>query len=209
MKQPIFQKTSSAIRPLLLLLGLLMLSYQVAGQEENPAEPLGSKAQYIRFKSGISIGPFMTIEESFFFYNYGIYMFAEFQRTIHRNWLYGLSIDGMLPATGNLLPLVKNVSVSIYHRLPIIRDRLFVLPGLGVGSNIIFVEDDRPRMGPTVNVNLSMLWQVSPGMFLEFSPLLIYPTRANIPVSYALYEAHPNSMAFTISAFTIGITFGR
>jgi len=188
----------------ILLLLLLLQVNTVFGQEETQIEVPVAKAEYFRFFTGFALGPIMTIRCKFDIYNIGMRIFGEYQRELSKNWFYGISFDGMIPATGNLVPLLKNVSVSAYFRWPIIRERLFLLPGLGLGCNFIFIEDEPLRLWPTTTVNISMLLQVSPNAFLEFSPLLIYPTRMNFPLGFRWFDPHPHNIAFAVSILSIG-----
>jgi len=188
-------KHPSAIVLLLFLL-LVLPGKTVSGQEDAPL----IKGSYFKITSGITLGP-VTMEP--FIENIGIRIVGEYKREFGENWLYGVSLEGMIPVAGFLLPVVKNASFTAYFRWPLIKDRLFLLPGVGLGGNLLIEEGVSLRAVPTVSANLSMLWQVSHNAFVEFSPLLIYPSRLNFPINFI----SPGGGTFIIPIASVGLKF--
>ncbi|HSV88879.1 MAG TPA: hypothetical protein VLH61_09575 [Bacteroidales bacterium] len=191
-------KVPSAVITLVFLMFLLPAKPAMS-QEEAP-EPKGA---YLTFETGVSFGPIMVIDCYLDVHNIGVRIFSEYKRGIRDRWYYGISFDGMIPISDQFLPLSNNVSVTAYHRLTFVQEKLFLWKGLGLGSNFIFVEDDPLRVGPTLSLNLSMSWRFAPNAYFEFSPFLLLPTRLHIPLSFIA----PHNAAMTIPFPSVGLKF--
>jgi len=188
-------KSLSTILPLLTIL-LLLPSKTVVGQEE-VQRPTN---EYLKILSGITFGPWDFFDNTMEMQNIGFRIGGEYKREFGKNWLYGVSLEGLIPLV--LFPQAMNVSFSVYYRLPLVRDRFFLLPGVGLGGNFVLEGDEIPiRVVPTISGNLSLLWRVSPATFIEFSPLLVAPTRLNIPIPTVV----EGEARFKISLLTVGI----
>ena len=172
-------KNPSVISTIFLLLMLPPL-FAVAGQVENPKDAEVNKPYYIRIVP--SLIAFFYHDRYSDFHSMGIRILGEYKQEFRHNWFYGIGFEGFVPATGYLTPLVKNLSISVNYRLPLVGDRLFLTKGLGLGSNFIFIENDPLKVRPSLNVSLYALWRISPTLYLEFSPFfIVLPTRHTMP----------------------------
>lgn len=196
--------TKLAMKVLIFLM-LLLPTQTALPQSDSPTDAKPQRREYVRFMTGVAMGPIMTYRCVPDVHNVGIRIFGEYNRFFENRWLLGASLDGMIPATGRLMPLLKNISLTAHRRVQISESNLYFLTGVGIGGNVIFLENEPIRVGPTVSFNFSMLWRVSPNAFLEFSPLLFLPTRVNAPLSDMFTHYHPHSFAFTFGFPSIGI----
>ncbi|HAJ99305.1 MAG TPA: hypothetical protein DCM62_04700 [Bacteroidales bacterium] len=184
----------------ILLTAILLLGNKSMGNNANPIEEPNSSLRQIRIMPSYGI-LFLRADNGREVENQGIRIFGEYHRRFFGRWHYGIGLDGMIPISGNIQPLLKNLSFTVYYRLPVIGDRLFFVQGLGVGANFLFREGASMKISPSLNVNLLAQWRVTHNLYLEFSPMLILPTRHSLPM--------PNSknQAFPLAYPSIGLTF--
>jgi len=130
-------KKPSAILLILLLL-LLLPAKTSLGQDDSQMKGPVAKSEYLRFVSGYMMVSYSN--RTCDLQNQGIRIFSEYQREFSKNWFYGVGIDAMIPVIGRTHPLVKNLSATIYHRLPLVPDRWFLSHGVGLGATLFFMK---------------------------------------------------------------------
>lgn len=133
----------------------------------------------------------------------GFRLFLECQKEIVRNWYYGYSYEGMVPLNiKEFKPLTHFVSLSIYYKINLYKDRISFVPGIGLGA--VHHYGNYNEFGLAANASLILSIRVLKNIYLELPPLILTPPP-RIYYSPLGFKRDNHLLALTDCAFGIKI----
>ncbi len=152
----------------------------------------------------------------------------EYSRQIKNNWFWGVTMQnsfgfgrmltydyagmGPDPYRNTVYQYIYTLSGMAYYRLPIVKSRLYLRPGLGLGMGYHQIKDHinndsrlKDKVLPYLNAELTWLLRVSKHIDLKFSPTLIGIPQS-ISFSPVKLGAPTDVCPFNIEAgFSLGV----
>lgn len=183
------------------LLTIILISSLTFNSYSQPIENL-RKPDYLVFQTGFIVDSYNSM---------GIRTYFEYQKDLLTNWQYGVSFEHSRHFTSfatdipdELVTNLTLMSFNYYYKLNLVKEKLFWTTGFGVGA-VHANWGNSDKIGPTVNVSLTLNIKLSKRIYFESSPLIVLIPSYRFYYSPMNAENHKNFYALPFFPFGIKV----
>ena len=185
----------------ILLILLFVLFFDINNCRSQSHDSTGNKTKNscLSFQTGLVMDAYNSA---------GLRVSFEYQEQIRNNWYYGILYENkrhlFKPGTDNpnSYPANSNLlCMNGYYMLKIWKDRVYFSSGIGIGIIHLFW-DGVDQLAPVATANLTLNIKLFKGLWIETSPLVIFP-----PVDrgyFALCRGYHHQYYAAMTFFPIG-----